>query len=899
MTESVTVTFLFSDIEGSSRMWELDLAGMDASLELHDRVLKAAVEKWHGRTFKTMGDAFCCAFEDAADAVHAAVEAQLELARQSWPESIGPIRVRIGLNTGAAIRSETDFVGPALNRTARVMSSGHGGQILASSATVAVIGAPPDGIVFRDLGVKRLKDLEYPERVFQVVAAGLSVSFPPLRTLDEHPNNLPTQLSSFVGRRAELERLRTAFTQSRVVTVAGPGGIGKTRLAVQFGSENVHRFPGGVFLIELASVTNAALLQHVVVAALGLRENAAEAPIDTIARFIGEQSVLLIVDNSEHLLNDVAAMVKALALRCNALMVLVTSREPLHLTGERVERLAALSLPDRIDASELETSDGCKLFLERARASGGAVAGAPGDVEAIVSICRRLDGIPLAIEIAASRTATIPLRRLAERLDAHLLVNRDPTVVERHRTLAKAIDWSFELLNDDEKRAFLAMSVFRGGCTVAALAYVLDADADDTLESLLDKSLLHETPGGDGEPRYRFSDPTREYAAGHCDTQFEAGHLEQRHCDYFSNVAGDAGGVADDRFARIAADIDNVRAALDWSLRPSAPQSGASAFILAMTSYWRARSWFTEARLWLERARKVSTRGSPELTRQAAAFAAMQDDYNTATSLAEEALVAYKNANDELGVGKVQHTLGEIAHRQGRWEDAEHLYGEALVHLRTARHLLGTTTCLINLGLLAREREDLQSAHSLLNEAAEFAAELHSPNVSAQLLIEQGWLALSEHRTEDGRRLFQEALEEKLTQRDLHGICQARLGVATAALLDSDAANAMAEFETALREAHRLEARSFVSDSLYGLAGANALQNQVKASAACYRLARDFSVKMKIGNRRGLAQKLVETYLAADLGNGQFSGAAALCASFRYTDPEGAISRMRSLRDYL
>ncbi len=719
MTESVTVTFLFSDIEGSSRMWELDLAGMDASLELHDRVLEAAVAKWHGRTFKTMGDAFCCAFEDAADAVHAAVEAQLELSRQSWPESIGPLRVRIGLNTGAAIRSETDFVGPALNRTARVMSSGHGGQILASSATVAVIGAPPDGIAFRDLGIKRLKDLEYPERIFQVIAAGLSVSFPPLRTLDEHPNNLPTQLSSFVGRRAELERLKTAFTQSRVVTVAGPGGIGKTRLAVQFGSENVHRFPGGVFLIELASVTNAALLQHVVVAALGLRENAAEAPIDTIARFIGEQSVLLIVDNSEHLLNDVAAMVKALALRCNALMVLVTSREPLHLTGERVERLASLSLPDRIGASELETSDGCKLFLERARASGGTVAGAPGDAEAIVSICRRLDGIPLAIEIAASRTASIPLRRLAERLDAHLLVNKDPTVVERHRTLAKAIEWSFELLDEDEKRAFLAMSVFRGGCTVDALAYVLDADADDALESLLDKSLLHETPGCDGEPRYRFSDPTREYAAGRCGTQFGAGHLEHRHCDYFSRIASDAGRAADDRFVQIAADIDNVRAALDWSLRPSAPQSEASAFILAMTSYWRARSWFTEARLWLERARKVSTRGSPELMRQEAAFAAMQDDYNTATSLAEEALVAYESANDELGVGKVQHTLGEIAHRQGRWEDAERLYEDALLHLRTARHLLGITTCLINLGLLAREREDLESAHSLLNEAAE------------------------------------------------------------------------------------------------------------------------------------------------------------------------------------
>ncbi|HEY3676297.1 MAG TPA: tetratricopeptide repeat protein, partial [Candidatus Tumulicola sp.] len=812
---SVTVTFLFTDIEGSSRMWELDPAAMDLALHLHNRIVSETVRAHRGKIFKSMGDAFCCAFEDAADAIRAAVAAQIELNRQTWPQSTGALRARMGLHTGAATYDENDYFGTALNRVARIMSSAHGGQIIVSAATFAVLGTPPEGVAFRDLGVKRLKDLEQPERLYQIVAEGLPTQFPPLRTLDEHPNNLPTQLSSFVGRRAELDRLASAFATSRVVTIAGPGGIGKTRLALQFAAEAAHRFPGGAFFVELANVTDRVLVPHAIAAALGLTENGAERLVETIARFVGDKSLLLIVDNSEHLLAEVASFIKTLASACENVSVLVTSREPLHLTGERVERLTQMSLPERVDASELETSDGCRLFLERARAAGSDGIDAVRDAEAIIAICRRLEGIPLAIEIAASRTATLAPKKLAARLDAHLLVNKDPTVAERHRTLAKAIEWSFRLLEEGEKRAFVAMSVFRGGCTAEALTAVAGFDAEMELESLLDKSLVYEAPGFDDEPRYRFSDPTREFAISERSTIED--DLEKRHRDYFGLIVAQREEAIADCHRRIAADIDNLRAAMDWSFQHASPS--AAELVLSLTAYWRVRSAFTEARLWLDRARSIQDSDAAtraDVTRYCASFAVMQDDYENARVFAEEALAAYRDGEAEFGIGAALHTLAEVAHRQARFEDADRLYAESFEHLSVADHSFGMTYCLSNRGLLARQRGDFDLARKLLQQASELAVALGNANTTAQINIERAWLAISESRPDDAADLFAQALKAKTDQNEAHGICQAQLGLATAYLMQDRPQEAETLFEMALRGAHKLDARLFIADALYG-----------------------------------------------------------------------------------
>jgi predicted ATPase/class 3 adenylate cyclase len=891
---SVTVTFLFTDIEGSSRMWELDPAAMDVALHLHNQVVSQTVRAHRGKIFKSMGDAFCCVFEDAADATRAAIAAQIELGRQTWPASTGALRARMGLHTGAATHDKNDYFGTALNRVARIMSSAHGGQIVVATATVAVLGVPPDGVAFRDLGVKRLKDLEQPERLYQVVAEGLSTQFPPLRTLDEHPNNLPTQLSSFVGRRAELDRVANAFTTSRVVTIAGPGGIGKTRLALQFASEATERFPGGAFFVELADVTDRILVPHAVAAAFGLSENGAERLVETIARFVGDKSLLLIVDNSEHLLAEVANLIKAVASSCANLSVLITSREPLHLTGEHVERLTQMSLPERVDASELETSDGCRLFLERARAAGSGSIDAIRDAEAIVAICRRLEGIPLAIEIAASRTATLAPKKLAERLDAHLLVNKDPTVTERHRTLAKAIEWSFRLLEDSEKRAFVAMSVFRGGCTAEALTAVVGFDAEMELESLLDKSLVYEATGADDEPRYRFSDPTREFAI--TERALIEDDLEKRHRDYFALIVAQREESVENCHRRISVDVDNVRAALDWSIQRD--PDDAARLVLSLTSYWRVRSAFTEGRLWLKRVRLMRGLGPvthADVTRYCASFAVMQDDYENAKCFAKEALAAYRESKAEFGIGAALHTLAEVAHRQTLFEDADHLYAESFEHLSAVNHSVGMTYCLSNRGLLARQRGDFDLARSLLQHAAELAAGLGNANTAAQITIERAWLAVSEGRADDATDLFSQALKAKTHQGEAHGICQAQLGLATANLMQHRAEDAEALFEAALRGAHKLGARLFVTDALFGIAGALSQLDHCDAAAACFALAERTTTEFQLTPRQDFARQIAERYLSAMLSPQERSLAAATDSEPRYYDPETTLSFLGQL----
>jgi predicted ATPase/class 3 adenylate cyclase len=889
---SVTVTFLFTDIEGSSRMWELDPATMDVALHLHNSLVSQTLRAHRGKIFKSMGDAFCCAFEDAADAVRAAIATQIELAKQTWPESTGPLRVRIGLHTGAATHDGNDYFGTALNRVARIMSSAHGGQIVVSGSTVAVLGAPPGGVAFRDLGVKRLKDLEQPERLHQVVAEGLTLQFPPLRTLDEHPNNLPTQLSSFVGRRAELERVAVAFEGSRVVTIVGPGGIGKTRLALQFGAESAYRFPGGTFFVELANVTDRVLVPHAVAAALGLSENGAEKPVQTTARFIGDRSLLLIVDNSEHLLAEVATLTKTLASSCPNLYVLVTSREPLHLTGERVERLTQMSLPEGIDASELETSDGCRLFLERARAAGSEGIDAVRDAEAIIAICRRLEGIPLAIEIAASRTATLAPKKLAERLDAHLLVNKDPTVTERHRTLAKAIEWSFRLLEENEKRAFVAMSVFRGGCTSGALSAVAGFDAETELESLLDKSLVYEAAGYDDEPRYRFSDPTREFALA--ERGIVADDIQKRHHNYFALLVVQNENSAESGHRRIAADLDNVRAALDWAFQRD--PSDVVQIVLSLTSYWRVRSAFTEGRLWLNRVR--STRNlepitRAEVTRYCASFAVMQDDYEDARRLALEALETSRERGVEFGIGATLHTLAEIEHRQARLEEADRLYSDSFEHLSAADHRLGMATCQSNRGLLARQRGDLCLARQLLLEAARNATALRLSYLTSQIWIELGWLLLREGDLEAACDRFAQALDEKTERQDVNGMCQSHLGIATVWLLKDEGERALNLCEAALYEAHSLGARILVSDSLHGIAAALALQRRFAAAGYAFRLAENFATEVRSEASQSVARGIAAARLS---GRDSQEGSLMLSASATYSDPEALMKKIGQMR---
>lgn len=897
-----TVTFLFTDIEGSSRAWELHPDAMALALADHDRLLRDVIERRGGYVFKTVGDAFCCAFHDPSKAVTAAVEAQRALHDCPWPEEIGELRVRMAIHAGATTRHDGDYFGPTVNRVARLLSIAHGGQIVLSSAAAALLAnVPLGGVVLRELGLHRLKDLKQAEATYQVVADGLRIDFPALVSLDVHPNNLPSQISSFVGRHEEIARVRQRLTEYRVVTIAGTGGIGKTRLALQIAADLTEIFAGGVFFVALAPLASGNLVVHALAAALGVSELPNEPLETTLLCYIDGKQMLLVLDNAEHVLTETAALVKRIVSQCPNARCLITGREPLHLVGEDVERLAPLLTPQAPQSiAELERSDGTRLFLERVRAVSDRDLFLSADDCALVGdICRRLDGIPLAIELAASRLATMTLHRLGEKLSTRLLINKDPTAAERHRTLRNAIEWSYRLLDSSEQRVFLALSVFHGGCTIEAVDHVAENDVDDDVGSLVDKSLVQVDLGELGAMRYRLLEPIAEFATLELAESGSRAAFLQRHFGFYNALASSAASPGENqkepRFTTFDREMDNMRAALAWAIDNDTFR--AAPFAIDLAAFWRARGSFTEGRTWFARLLVAGTELAPSLLasllRQSAAFAAMQDDYEESVGMARRALQIFRDLNDDAGMGAALHTIAEVAHRQGRLDDAEQLYTDALRHLDSAGYLSGKTICLMNLGLLARQRADIAAALEWLTKASENAELLSDRSVWAQVRIEHAWVTLVAGDADAAESFFAEALEVKEASRDLHGVCQARLGMATAALKASRTDAALRQYGTALREARALGAQIFLIDAIFGIAAVSALNGKVVSAAEYCGFAALLIKRTKCDPSPGLAYQVAWERIGVDLGEEQRAAAMAAGASMRLDDVTAAAERGR------
>ena len=889
MSDSSSVTFLFTDIEGSTRLWEQHPEAMATAINDHNQLVSEILGKYGGRVFKTVGDGFCCAFEDPVPAVTAAVEAERALHAHRWLPEIGELRVRIALHSGAASFERGDYLGPTVNRVARLLGIAHGEQILLSSTTAqAIKGAAIDGITLRDLGSHRLKDLRQAESTYQVVAEGLRLEFPTLASLDAHPNNLPSQLSSFVGRKRELTLLHDRLREHRVVTIVGPGGIGKTRLALQAAAETVATYPDGVYFVALAPIASGNLVVHALAEALGVSEIANEALGNTILRFIGTKSMLLVFDNSEHVRIDAALLVKRIVAECANVRCLITGREPLHLIGEYVERLAPLSTPARAQTvADLETDDGSRLFLERARAvSNESLPLSPADCESVAEICRRLDGIPLAIELAASRLAMIPLQRLAKKLSSLLLINPDPTAEQRHRTLHDAIEWSYRLLAPSEQHVFLALSVFRGGCTIQALESVVRDEIDDELGSLVDKSLTQIDLDDTGSARYRLLEPMAEFAALEL-TQSEIGpSLRGHHFDFFDGLVGSA-----PRF-ELAREVDNLRAALGWAADKDL--EAAANLVGKLGPFWRVRGSFSEGRSWFERllstGGRLSSRSRAGLLRQSAGFAAMQDDYEQSARDAETSLKIYQGLGDEAGVGAALHTMAEVAQRQGRLHDAETLYSQAWPHLDAADHLPGKTMCLMNQGMLAREKGEFAAAADFLRRADALAGRLHDRSVWAEVHTQHAWSALYIGEPDRAERLFCESLEAKDGEGDLYGVCHARIGAATAALMASRTEAALRAYRTVVEEATALRAQIFQIDGIYGIAAVHALNGDLETAARCCGLAARLVEKTKCEPRSGFAYAVAIERIGAGLSDEQRTVAMSAGAAMRLEEIGGSVT---------
>jgi predicted ATPase/class 3 adenylate cyclase len=576
-----TVTFLFTDLEGSTRLWEEHPEVMHDALARHDAILRMAVEAHGGYLVKTMGDGIHASFATADAAVNAAVTAQRALGSEPWGET-GPLRVRMGLHTGSAEIREGDYYGPALNRAARLMAVAHGGQVVCSQVTADILRDELTGpLELTDLGAHRLRDLGRPERVFQLSAPGLATEFPALCSLDAFPSNLPLQVTSFVGRDAEFADIRGLLDGARLVTLTGVGGVGKTRLALQVAADMLPRCRDGAWFCELAAADDPDAMAQVVAAALGVAPRPGMALTASIVEFVRLKQLLVVLDNCEHLLEAASGLAEAVLQDCPQAGILATSREALDVPGERVVRVRSLPVPDpaSVDLGSIEQSDAVRLFTERAAATGSSFALGASNASAVAEICRRLDGIPLAIELAAARVVSMQPAEIASRLDERfrLLTGRRRAVLERHQTLRATVDWSYSLLDERERVVFERLGVFPAtfGTAAAELVVADDEieawDVVDALDALVAKSMLAVDEGAEVTTRYQMLETLRQYARERLDESSDADVWRRRHAEHYAAFAEAAGAAlhGPDELAwrrRYTDEIDNLRVAVGWAL---------------------------------------------------------------------------------------------------------------------------------------------------------------------------------------------------------------------------------------------------------------------------------------------------------------------------------------------
>jgi predicted ATPase len=723
------------------------------ALAEHRRILREAFSAHGGAEVDTQGDAFFVAFASATGAVQAAAQALQGLASE-------PIRVRMGIHTGKPHVTEEGYVGVDVHRAARIAAAGYGGQVLVSAATAALVGT--DGL--SDLGEHRLKDFDEPVSLYQLGGE----SFPPLKTISN--TNLPRPASSFVGREKELQEL-TALVQdgARLLTLTGPGGSGKTRLALEAAAELVPEFKAGVFWVGLAPLRDPALVTETIAGTLGAK--------DGLAEHIGERELLLLLDNFEQVI-EAASDLAPLVERCPNLHLLVTSRELLRVPGER-----AYPVPP------LVPEDGRELFLERARATDPGFVPGP----ALSELCATLDNLPLALELAAARVRVLSLEQLLERLSRRLdLLKAGRGVDPRQQTLRATIEWSHELLDGGEQRLFARLAVFRGGCTLVAAEQVAEADLD-VLQSLVDKSLLRHT-----DERFRMLETIREYALERLEDSGEADALRRRHAEHFIALAEEAephlfgGEESGEWLDRIGREHDNLRAALDH-LQASGETQLALRLTGAVWEFWRDRAHFAEGRRRLERILRADERPTAARAKAlnaAASMAALGGDAATGRQWGEEGLALHRMFGDKQGTAESELWLGWAVANEGNWARAQPLVEDSVQLFRELGDQHQTLSATLILAMTYAEGSDWERARALNEDNLRRALELGNEQIKASTLGELARCALAEDRLEDAVSMATESLRIYTDLGDPHGVAIELRRCASALALKGEAVTA-------------------------------------------------------------------------------------------------------------
>jgi predicted ATPase/class 3 adenylate cyclase len=774
---SGTVTFLFTDIEGSTRLLQQLGEKYATLIAEHHQLLREACETHGGRVMGIEGDSFYVVFPGAVDAIHAVVQSQRALAAHAWPSGVD-LRVRMGLHTGEPQISALGYVGIDVHRAARIAAAGHGGQVLLSQTTYDLVERElPEDVTVLDLGEHRLKDLRQPKHLYQLVMEGLPADFPPLKSLKvATQNNLPIQLTSFIGREKEIAEIKQSINEHRLVTLTGAGGSGKTRLSLQVASELLEQFQDGVFFVALAPITNPGLVSSTVAQSLGITEAAGKSIIEGLKDFLQSKSLLLVLDNFEQVISA-APLVAELLIAGSQLKVLVTSREGLRVRGEHEYFVPPLEIPNLAQLPSLETLTqytAVALFIQRAQAVKQDFRLTNETAPTVAEICYRLDGLPLAIELAAARIKLLPPKAMLARLERRLefLTSSARDLPARQRTLRDAIAWSYDLLNEDEQKLFQRVSVFVGGCTFDAIEAVSEDHSThvlDLLGSLLDKSLLREMEDRIGEPRFIMLELLREFGLEQLLTSREGETIRLRHANFFLGLAEQAEVKLESAeqvewINRMEEEHDNLRAALEWS--KGAEGAGEICLRLAGTLglFWEARGYFSEGRERLSAILSTDiargkTAARAKLLARAAELAYRQSDYAATVEFAEESLAIGREVGDKPGTASVLIKLANAATEAGDYATASGYLEEALTIWQELGDKHGIARALISLGWAALRPGDYQLANARLEQALAISRELEDTRSIAFELSGLGEVALRQGDYARATQLLEESLE--------------------------------------------------------------------------------------------------------------------------------------------
>ncbi|MGH2653800.1 MAG: adenylate/guanylate cyclase domain-containing protein [Actinomycetota bacterium] len=797
-----TVTFLFTDIEGSTRLLQTLGERWPGILEDHNRLLREAIRGSGGIDVHTEGDSFFAVFRSAAASVSAAVAAQRALIGYLWPRDV-TVRVRMGIHTGEGAVGGDDYVGLDVHRAARIAAAGHGGQVLISAATAELVRVDlPGDVGLRDLGEHRLKDLARPERIYQLTIDGLPGEFPHIRSL-ETPTNLPAQRTSFVGREREVAMVTDLLRGPGLLTLTGAGGSGKTRLALQAARELLHAYPDGVFFVDLAPITDPRLVPSSIADAIGVKAEGPRPVLDTLRGQLRDREVLLVLDNFEQVV-EAASVASDLLDAAPRLRILVTSREPLHIAGEQELAVPPMALPDAQETrgpDDLMQCESVALFVERAAAVDARFRLTESNLQAVAELCHRLDGLPLAIELAASRVKLLSpgaiLDRLGRRLD--LLTGGPVDLPARQRTLREAIGWSHDLLEESERVALRRLSVFAGGWTLEGAEVVANpggergGDGLEVLSSLVDKSLVRRVPTGEGEVRFGMLEVIREFGAEQLESAAEDQETGDRYASFFLEAAEAAEphfrGLERKRWLdQLELEHDNLRAALRRAIDASHADVGLR-LVAALWRFWHLHGHLAEGRRWAEEVLALpgSSERSAERARAMTALGGLaywMEDVPATRRAYEEALAMARELGDRRMEAEGIYNLAYVPAYEGDIPGAAKMIERAAAMFEELEMPRGTADCLWILGIVARLQGDIPRSRTLAEESLRLHRRAGDLFGVTDALHTLGRTALAEGDLDTAAESFLEALANDQQVGNRTG---------TAIVMDNLAAKASAE----------------------------------------------------------------------------------------------------------